>query len=298
MAFVNAKTRKRITKALFIGPPGAGKTYPGLQLEGPIAALCGEDGLRPYSDVFDFDIDTFDTIEEVNAKLRDEFLGKPEVCAKYNSVLIDGLTVAWHAAFREIAAGRERIEVTDQARLKSPWKEFNELVFKLGKRNKNVWATVQAKIDWDIRRSQAPKMKGMRGDVEDRIWYAFDIVCYVDVVEGVRQVRFLKSRYPHLFQVGDVIEHFDVKTHFAPIFNGTAQRMKESSPAEEELERTREIIQTKLRELGSVARGGVIPDDEARRIYTIANSSQSPEELSQALADLRAIEANDTAGAA
>jgi len=49
------------------------------------------------------------------------------------------------------------------------------------------------------------------------------VVGYLDVENGVRKFTVLKSRYPNAFQVGDVIEHFDLKTHFAPIFSGTAR---------------------------------------------------------------------------
>lgn len=290
MAFKNVKELKRTVKALFIGPTGAGKTYPGLQLEGPVAAYDGEDGLRAFRDMFDFDVDPFDTIEQLNGKIRDEFLADEQVCSHYNSVVIDGLTVAWHAALREMEQAKGRIEITDQAKLKGPWKEFNELIFKLGKRNKNVWATVQAKAEWEIRQGQKPKLLGMKGDVADKIWYAFDIVCYIEVINGVRTVSILKSRYPHAFQVGDTIEHFDMKVHFAPIFNGTARYVEDGSAGEEEVARTREIIQAKLRELGSEANGGVIPNDDARRIYNVAKNSTSADELAQALADLRKFE--------
>lgn len=291
MAFVDVKSLKRTAKILMIGPTGAGKTYPGLQLEGPIGAYDGEDGLRAYRDLFDFMIDPFDTIEELNQKIRDELLAKPEVLNMFNTILIDGVTVAWHAALRELELEKGgRLEIRDQAKLKSPWKEFNELVYKLGKRNKNVWATVQAKADWEIVPGKPPRMVGMKGDVTDKIWFAFDLVCYIDIVDGVRTLTVLKSRYPHLFQVGDTIEHFDVKVHFAPIFDGTTPYV-EADSEKEELERMRSVIESKLRALGSQSNGGFIPDGDARRIYRlVTNPGATTEELGKALAEVRAFE--------
>lgn len=39
-----------------------------------------------------------------------------------------------------------------------------------------MWVTVRAKAEWEIVRGQPPKLKGMKGDVEENIWYAFDVV--------------------------------------------------------------------------------------------------------------------------
>lgn len=299
MAFKNVNELKRTTKALFIGPTGAGKTYPGLQLEGPIGAYDGEDGLRAYRDAFDFFVDPFDSIEELNRKIREDFLGDPEAVAAFNTIMIDGLTVAWHEAIRKTEDQRGRIDITDQAKLKRPWKEFNELVFKLGKRNKNVWATVQAKAEWEIKPGQPPKLKGMKGDVADKIWYAFDIVCYIEVVDGIRTVSILKSRYPTHFQVGDTIEHFDLRNHFAPIFDGTADYVDEANAQAEEIARTQRVIETKLKALGSKAKGGVVPDEDARRIYRIATAGDAgAEDVATALDEVRKFEREATEGEA
>src|SRR5690606_15324247 len=116
------------------------------------------------------------------------------------------------------------------------------------------------------------------------------VVGYLDVENGVRKFTVLKSRYPNAFQVGDVIEHFDLKTHFAPIFSGTACYVEESSAVQDEMDRTRRLIEDRLRKLGSTTRGGVMPAEDARRIYNIAKTSRSPEELAQALADVRQYE--------
>lgn len=290
MAFVNAKTLKRTAKILMIGPTGAGKTYGGLQLEGPIGAYSGEDGLRSYSSIFDFHVDTFDTIEELNGKMRKELLGDPSVLGMFNTIVIDGLTVAWHAALREIEEEKGQIDIRDQAKLKGPWKEFNELVYQLGKRDKNVWVTVQAKADWEIEKGKPPRLVGMKGDVTDKVWFAFDLVCYIDVVNGIRTVSVLKSRFPHLFQVGDVIQHFDVKMHFAPIFDGGTIHI-DSDSEQEELTRMRGVVESKLRALGRESKGGHIPDDAARRIYkTIQNPAATAEDLGRVLNEVRAFE--------
>lgn len=291
MGFTNVKQTKRTAKILMIGPTGSGKTYGGLQLEGPIGAFDGEDGLKAYRDDFDFGIDPFDTIEELNRKMT-ELLVSPSELASINTVLVDGLTVAWHAALREISEGKQGgLDMRDQAMLKSPWKEFNELVFKLGKRGKNVWATVQAKSNWEVIPGKKPVLKGMKGDVADKIWYAFDLVGYVDVVNGVRVLSVLKSRYPSLFRVGDTIEHFNVKEHFRPIFDGSAKYVEDADQGvAEEIARARKQVQDKIKELGAESRGGRIPDAGVKRLWATAQTSTSIDELANVLSEVRGYE--------
>jgi len=198
--------------------------------------------------------------------------------------------VAWHASLRELEDEDGTIKFSDQAKLKGPWEEFRDCVTLLGKQNKNVWVTVRTRAEWEIVRGQPSQLKGVKRDVEENIWYAFDVVGCLDVENGARKFTVLKSRYPNAFQVGDVIEHFDLKTYFAPIFSGTACYVEESSAVQDEMDRTRRLIEDKLRKLGSTTRGGVMPAEDARRIYNIAKTSRSPEELAQALADVRQYE--------
>ena len=198
--------------------------------------------------------------------------------------------MAWHASLRELEDEDGTIKFSDQAKLKGHWEEFRDCVTLLGKQNKNVWVTVRTRAEWEIVRGQPSQLKGVKRDVEENIWYAFDVVGCLDVENGARKFTVLKSRYPNAFQVGDVIEHFDLKTYFAPIFSGTACYVEESSAVQDEMDRTRRLIEDKLRKLGSTTRGGVMPAEDARRIYNIAKTSRSPEELAQALADVRQYE--------
>jgi hypothetical protein len=293
MPFTNAQELSSTSKILCIGPAGAGKTLGGLQLEGPIGVFDGEDGARAFKDIFTFGVDPFDSIAELNGKMR-SLLSSQESMAAVATVVIDGLTTAWHASLRETeGAHNGRIEMKHQKELKAPWKDFNDLVYRLGKAGKNVWATAQAKADWEIKPGQKPVLRGMKGDIPDKIWFAFDLVIYLDVVEGERVATVLKSRYPKLLPEGAVMGQFSVRRHLAAVFRrpdeaaapAGAQRGEDNESLS--VEQMRQLILDELARLGSRQRGGQVPDDAARRLWALSRRSQDETELRAGVLELR-----------
>jgi hypothetical protein len=280
-------------KVLVIGPTQSGKTLPSLQLPGPRVAFSGEDGLRPYKQLYEFDYEDFSDIDQLNQLTEEMLLKDPEQLARYNTVIYDGLSVAWQAAIEEVEDAEMRISMEDQRKLKAGFKKFNRNVFRLGQLDKNVWATAQSKAQWKIQRGRAPELLGVKGDLDDRAWFAFDLVLLAQVERDssgrtVHSMQVLKTRYPTLMPLHEILVDFSIERHFGPIFRGEIAPL----PVDNTLAVKRfkdEIIEAAKR-IGRVSAGGSIPDDVADGIGTLIRSSGDLDALEAALAKLQSFE--------
>jgi hypothetical protein len=300
MAFKKIKDVPPTVSVLFIGDTGTGKTYPMFQMPGPLGVFDGEAGTKAYQSKFDFGVDFWDEFEELTDKVQ-ALIDNPEELKEVTTVGFDGMTVAWHQALREIEDPQGRIGFNKQAQLKAHGKLFMAQVMGLSKRGKNVVANVQAKPEWDTT-GPSPKLVGFKGDVDERIWFAFDLVITLSVerdAQGneVRYADVLKSRFPDLVRVGDRIPNFDAAEAFRPIFEGKVQP---SVVAEEdgtviEMQRAKGKLEAELRRLKSVKNGGVVPDDLAGRIYKLSQSAEATmDQVAAGLRKLKEIEAAAT----
>lgn len=292
MALRSVREVPQTMKVMMLGPSGAGKTRSAFDLphKKKIAGYCGEDGLRPYGLEYDFGYDSFDTIPELNKKIEEDLLA-PNAPAEYDLAIVDGLTVGWHEALGEVTDSAGRISMDKQKDLKQPFKDFNLLVYRLGKRGMSVWATAQSKSAWEIVKGQQPKLKGQKADVDDRVWFAFDFVGQIEVIEGVRTVTVLKSRYPRLYQAGDQIADFNAAVAFADIFNGKVSSVEDAaSGVMAEIERSRDQLKRKLMAV-SEKNGGPMPRAVAAEIYgIISNKASTLDEMTQCAGRIREYE--------
>lgn len=267
-------------KILLIGPPGVGKTLPGLLFPGPVAVLDGEDGVRVFrkeKGVPPFLREAFSGPEDLNAKLA-RIISTPSEMGSFRTMLIDGVTTAWHAALSKATGGTYgTVKMEDQAALKAHFKTLNSHVYDLGKGDKNVIVNAQGKNDWVIVKGQKPQLKGQKGDVDDRIWYAFDFVFILDFApDGSRVATVLKTRLHGEYPMGMQIRNFTPQHLLALVGADAPPAAKVVASAAQDVGAGKDEGRKKLvalaRELGSVSKGGVISDGLAGEIRNALES--------------------------
>lgn len=237
--FKKPTQRKRAAKILVFGPAKKGKTHAGLMLPGNTGVYNIEDGLRGVGDDFDHwgEVEVHSP-EDLTQKL-DQLLKSPEDLESIDNVIMDGLTVIYAEAKREMTDAQGNLNFME---LKGTWQKLTGQIMKLGLHNKNVWATAQAQKDWKRNPDGSifkdangkPVTDGSKADIDERLIYAFDLVLYLDIVDGVRTAEVMWSRYNTLLPPGEILQNFDVSVHLKPVLDGTAQpaeTMASSKPA-------------------------------------------------------------------
>lgn len=311
--FVQGTGLPKHVKVLITGPTSVGKTHSGLELPGPTAVWPTEDGLNGFEDRFDFFSSYVDGVKDLIAKMKLVLANKDGDLDRFRTFMLDSVTVPYQEAVRAYSNSKGMIDFKNQHQFQSDWKELMALIMKLGAKGKNVWATAHAKHQWDTS-GPKPVIVDVKPDMADRLGFAFDIIIYVDIIDGVRVAHGLKSRFPQVIKRGDTIENFSVSTHFAPIFGNEFRKEKgiyvpvtaevasqtvettleglaaaSQSQEQSDAQDAREELLSALKALGSQSKGGVIPDDLARRAYAHSKNEASPEDAEATLNEVLAL---------
>lgn len=223
-------------KVLEMGDSNSGKTWDSFYLPGPMAGFEVEAGLIAYRDRFPFDIMKAKTVQELNEILKN-LTGTEQGRAaldQYSTIAFDGISRLWQDEIARLQGGTGEIKFEDMGALKSPWKALNSHIKMLGLLDKNVIATAHSKIDWDIPENGTPVPKGVKGDFDDRLFEAFDLVLYREVEKDEDgndhyTALVVKSRYGHL-KLGQKIQDWNPEEQFARIFEGL-NRTPAATPA-------------------------------------------------------------------
>lgn len=312
--FTKGSGLPRHVKVLITGPTGVGKTHGGLELPGPTAVWQTEDGLNGFEDRFEFSSSHVDGIKDLIQKMKMVLANKGGDLDNFRTYLVDSVTIPYQEALRAASNSKGSIEFSKQSQFQDDWKELTSLIMKIGSKGKNLWATAHSKHQWEIRNGK-PVIVDIKPDMAARLGYAFDIMLYVDIFEGVRIAQVLKSRFPHVMKLGDTIENFSVKTHFAPIFGDdfrterrivvpvgqglspepaqAEQKAEQSSVEHENQDSVRAELLSALKALGSKSKGGVVADDLARRALSHSKGEGSLQDARATMAEITALVGGD-----
>jgi hypothetical protein len=167
---------------LATGPAGPRKTEPAFHLPGPLFAITGNDGLRPYAGRYEFNLAAAEGIADA-VHLFDAIEEMPEE-DRPATVLVQGAG-AWQGV---------------NVPVDPDWQVFVRHVRRLAQMGIHVWISMHGHRETG-ERLPGPNLDAIHG----RVGYAMDVVFHVDEDTGRAEV--LRSRVPQ-FPYGVFVDDF------------------------------------------------------------------------------------------
>ena len=196
----------RPPKVCLVGDSGAGKTHTCLAMPGKKLIIDGENGLRPFSDRFDFDRVNTENPYKVYAILQD-ILKDPK---GYTMLAIDPISTIWHEMVdstesyelhRKAAKERRKVDQLEDVLTYASWRKIKQLNRKIisAIRRLDMPVIVTARAKALGSNPHPTEFQGMAPESEKNLLYEFDIVIWMRRWStGERSFFVWKDRYKRL----------------------------------------------------------------------------------------------------